>query len=351
MTHAKPLSEAFFAALPKVDIHCHLYGTIREETFQELAVETAAPITHEEVSAFFIRGEKPVGVLHAFRFMEEHIFKKPEYLYRLTSECLEDLASENVRHAELFWNATGTMSHQPGLEFDALQRAITTAMEDAESRYDITARLILAIDREAPPEDAAVLVSHAISSPDKRTIGLGVDYRETGFPPEFFWKAYQMAKNAGLRLCAHAGEFGCHWRNVEAAIDLLQVERLDHGYTMVDNPELMSRIADSGITVTVVPTNSYYLRTLPPAEWASKHPIRAMLASKVNIHPNTDDPTFHNTTPNRVWVSMHQDFGATAEDITRMSLAGIEGSWAPAARKAELRQELLDFLGSSSRSR
>jgi adenine deaminase len=137
-----------------------------------------------------------------------------------------------------------------------------------------------------------------------RIIGLGIDYRETDRPPELFWKAYRAAQQAGFRLTAHAGEFGCHWRNVETAIDLLGVERIDHGYTVLDNPALARRCAERGIVFTVVPTNSYYLRTLPPDRWAQDHPIRRMPAAGLLVHPNTDDPPLHRIDPAGCWRMM-----------------------------------------------
>jgi adenosine deaminase len=168
---------------------------------------------------------------------------------------------------------------------------------------------------------SAEMVEWMIAHRRERIIGLGMDYRETDHPPEFFWKAYRATKRAGFRLTAHAGEFGCHWRNVETAIDLLEVERIDHGYTVLDNPALARRCAERGIVFTVVPTNSYYLRTLEPARWALDHPIRRMPQAGLLIHPNTDDPPLHRVDPQGCWRMM--------VDLRRFMLNGIIGSFIP----------------------
>jgi adenosine deaminase len=321
------IPDRFFADIPKVDIHCHLYGTIREATLQEFVRESGAPMSEADVSGFYVRGEKPKGVLHAFRFMEEFILGNPDRLYRLTSECLEDLRSENVRYAELFWNSTGTLQHAPQLTFAEAQAAILDAMDDAERKFGIGANLIHAIDRQASPEDAVTMMDRALAAPHPKVVGLGIDYLETGHPPEGFWKAYQMAREAGWKTTAHAGEFGCHWRNIETALDLLHVDRLDHGYTILDNPELLQTCVERDIVLTVVPTNSYYMRTLDRSEWADKHPIRQLARQGLKIHPNTDDPTFHNITPNLVWKMMHEAFGYTAEDLRSFMLNGLQAAW------------------------
>lgn len=332
----------FFREIPKVDLHCHLYGTIREATLQEFVAESGAPISSADVAGFYVRGEKPKGVLHAFRFMEEHIFDRPARLYRLTSEALEDLAAENVRYAELFWNSTGTLAHHSSLSFGECQNAITQAMADAEDELGITSRLIHAIDRQSPPEDAVTMVESMIQNPDARSIGVGIDYLETDHPPEGFWKAYRMAREAGYKTTAHAGEFGCHWRNVDTAINLLEVDRLDHSYTILDSEELVQECIDRDLIVTVVPTNSYYMRTLDKSEWAERHPIRQMARRGLRIHPNTDDPTFHNVTPALVWRMMYEAFGYGFDDLRQFMLNGLDGAWIDDATRREMKGRFLE---------
>src|SRR5256714_9800271 len=99
--------EEFFRRLPKVELHCHLLGTVRRATFIELAQIAGAPMPREEIEAFYIRGEKPVGVLRALRTLDE-IIRRPEDLHRLTAEYLEDAQAHGVRYAEIFWNPTGS---------------------------------------------------------------------------------------------------------------------------------------------------------------------------------------------------------------------------------------------------
>ncbi|MBT6275501.1 MAG: adenosine deaminase, partial [Chromatiales bacterium] len=187
--------------------------------------------------------------------------------------------------------------------------------------------LIPSIDREASPQAATELVAFMIDNRDDRVLGLGIDYRENDGPPELFTDAYAMAREAGFKTTAHAGEFGMPWPNVLTALDTLGVDRLDHAYTMLDNPELVQRCVDSGTIVTVVPSNSYYLSTLAPEEWADQHPIRRMGAAGLRIHPNSDDPAFHLINPTQAWESMIADFGYTPSDLRSFMLNGIDGAW------------------------
>ncbi|MDH7794070.1 MULTISPECIES: adenosine deaminase [unclassified Beijerinckia] len=329
---------AFFKAIPKVELHCHLLGAVRRDTFFELAKRKPIPITDEEMEAFYTRGEKPIGVLRVLRALDEYILTKADDLHRLAYEYLEDVADHNVRHAEFFWNPTGTVrvSHIP---YADAQRAIVTAIEDAHKDFGITAKLIPSIDREADPEEAVVFVEWMKQNRSDHVAGIGIDYRENDRPPELFWKAYREARVAGFRTTAHAGEFGMPWRNVETAVDLLEVDRIDHGYTAVDNLDFAARCAARGLVFTVVPTNSYYMRTLPPEQWAELHPIRRMPQLGLKIHPNTDDPTLHKVNPSEAWELMFSHFGFAIDDLKNFMLNGIDGAWIDEETKQQWRRD------------
>ena len=326
---------AFFSAFPKAELHCHLLGTTSRETFIDLVRDSGAPIPMAEIEGFYTRGEKPVGVLRIFRALESSILKKPEYLKRITLEHLERTAAQGVRYIELFWNWTGLkhfMTYAEG------QDAIVAGLIEGEEKYGIVGRLVPSIDREALPEDAVELVREMAAHRSPWVIGLGIDYRETLHEPENFWKAYRLARNAGFELTAHAGEFGEHWRNVETAMDLLECERIDHGYTITDNPELAERAADQGIPFAVVPTNSYYLRTFTDEEWAVKHPIRRMVELGLKVFPNSDDPTMHHISISESWLLMMNWLGFSLADLRGFIANSIDAAWVDDETKIVWRQ-------------
>ena len=323
---------ALFLALPKAELHCHLLGTVRRRTFLELAAAVGAPVPREEIERFYVRGDKPVGVLHILRALDQHVITRPGDLYRLAYEYLEDARAQGVRYSEFFWNPTGT-ARASGIPYAAALDAILAAIRDAERDHGIIGRLIPSIDREAGPEAAVEMVEWVLARRRPEVVGIGIDYRENEQPPERFWKAYRLARQAGLRTTAHAGEFGLPWLNVETALELLQCDRIDHGYTLVDRPGLARACAERGTVFTVVPTNSYYLRTLAPERWAQDHPIRAMAALGLRIHPNSDDPAFHQVTPSQVWELMVSHFGFGLADLRAFMLNGLDGAWIDAGTR------------------
>lgn len=329
--------EQFVRAIPKVELHCHLFGTVRQATFRALAAKTNNIVTPEEIDAFYTRGDKPVGVLRVLRALDAHLIVAPADLYCLTYEYLEDAHGHGVRHAEFFWNPTGTV-RVSGIRYEAAQDAIVAAIRDAQRDFGVIGRLIPSIDREASPEEAVQVVEWMKAHRAPEVIGLGIDYRENDRPPELFLQAYRAAREAGFKCTAHAGEFGMPWMNVATAVDALKVDRVDHGYTIVDNPELARQYAARGLLFTVVPTNSYYLRTLAPERWALDHPIRAMAQLGLKLHPNTDDPTLHHVTPTGAWLMM-REFGFGLDDLRAFMLNGLDGAWMDEATRSAWRTE------------
>jgi adenosine deaminase len=333
--------ERFLHALPKTELHCHLLGAVRRGTFEDLAQRAArsprgpdaepAP-SPADIDAFYSRGDKPVGVLRVLRALERSLLAVPDDFHRLTYEYLRDAASHNVRHAEFFWNPTGT-ARVPGLGYASVLAAIRRAIADAQADVGIIGRLIPAIDREASPAAAREMVQWVIEHRADEVPGIGIDYREADGPPQAFVDAYAAARNAGLKTTAHAGEFGLPAGNVRVALDELHVDRIDHGYTIVDDEALARRAKERGIVFTVVPTNSYYLRTLPRERWALDHPIRRMRELGLRVHPNTDDPTLHHVTQTGAWLMMVREFGYSIDDLRACMDNGLDAAWIDAGTR------------------
>ena len=335
---AGPLTlEQFVRALPKVELHCHLFGAVRRQTFSELSARAGHPVSEAEIEAFYTRGEKPVGVLRVLRALDTALIRQPDDLRRLAYEYLEDAHAHGVAYSEFFWNPTGTV-RVSGIAYEQAQDAIVAGIVAAERDFGIIGRLIPSIDREASPEEAVAMVQWMLAHRAPQVPGIGMDYRENDRPPELFEQAYRLAREAGLKATAHAGEFGMPWNNVATAIDLLQVDRVDHGYTIVDNPALLQRCIARGLVFTVVPTNSYYLRTLAPQRWAQDHPIRQMLAAGLRLHPNTDDPTLHLITPTGAWLMMLQ-LGASVDELKGFMLNGLDAAWMDEALRLRWRTQ------------
>src|SRR6478609_8082052 len=138
---APSLLQQFLHAIPKAELHCHLLGTVRRVTFTEFVKRERAPLSDDEIQAFYTRGEKPVGVLRVLRALDAWLVKQPADLHRLAYEYLQDAAAHNVRYAEFFWNPTGT-ARESGIAYAQAQAGLLAAVEDAQRDFGITGRLV-----------------------------------------------------------------------------------------------------------------------------------------------------------------------------------------------------------------
>lgn len=312
--------------IPKIELHCHLYGTVRQSTMLHLNRKAGLPLSEQEIKSFYHRGKKPKGVLRFFRALDECLICSPSDIKRITLEYLEDASAHNIKYCEIFWNPTGTVKVS-NIQYPEAQGAIIDAFRDGERKFGVIGRLIASIDREGSNEEALEMVDWMIDNKRPELIGIGIDYREELGPPEKFIEAYTKAKQAGFKATAHAGEFGCPPAHIWTALDKLGVDRIDHGYTILQDKKLIEKCKSQPIVFTVVPTNSYYLRILEPEEWATKHPIRGMIREGLRVFPNTDDPSFHNVNPTESWMMMVSFFGATIKDLKSFVENSIDAAW------------------------
>ena len=328
--------QEFLQAIPKMELHCHLYGAVRKETFARLAARRMAPLSAAQIDEYYRRPRKPWPTNNVLRALDEHLIKEADDLHQISLEYLEDAAAHGVRYTEFFWNPTATVQRIP---YPLAQGAVVSAIRDGEAQWGVRGRLIAAIDRERGASAASEMVQWVIRWREPEVLGIGIDFNEADHPPEMFADAYRDARRAGLRVTAHAGENGVPWKNIETAMDVLGAERIDHGYTVVDSPELARRCAERGIVFTVVPTNSFYLRTLPDERWALDHPIRKMSALGLRVHPNTDNPTLHKVTPTRAWTMMVEDFAFGLDDVRDFMQNGLDAAWIDEGQRATWRKE------------
>ncbi|UNM96440.1 adenosine deaminase [Ignatzschineria rhizosphaerae] len=339
MTRQLTLPE-FLRKMPKVELHYHLLGGVRMNTMLDLAKKYNEPLTEKDAKsyyrAFAHENEVMKGGIAALNFLYP-LLRATEDYERVAYEILEDAKNTGVRYVEFFWNPNDTE-----IPYQEVTLALAKVFEQAEIDWNISAYLIPSINREKTPEEAVEMVTWMINFPHPRVLGIGIDYREDNAAIEKFWKAYRLAAQNNLRLTGHCSEFGLHWRNVETGLDLIGLERIDHGYTVVENAELMARCAKEAIPFTVVPSNTFFMKKWPNhSEWQINHPIRQMAKAGMIIIPATDDWHMHDTNGQKCYQSMIKDFGFDLDGVRQCILNGINAAWQPETTKAKWRQEWL----------
>ena len=329
----------FLRKIPKAELHVHLTGTVFPKTLQKLSRKHAVKLPpHDRIEDLYDRSEFK-SILPMLKTAVS-VMRDSEDFALVVYETMREAAENGVRYREIFWNPT---DHQDivGLDYKTTVDSIIGGLREAEEDFGIMGRLLPSINREESSHLGLEMVNEVLKHSRDEVIGLGMDYLETGHPPEKFWKAYRTAGEGGLHLTAHAGEFGEPWSNVETALDLLKCERIDHGYTIIDNPELLKRCVDEQIVFTVVPTNSYYGRTLKVETISKLHPIAQMARRGLRIFPNCDDPPLHHTDPGKAYIDMVEVFGYDLNDIRQFIINSIDGAFVDKSYKKRWRIEWL----------
>ena len=330
--------QSFCRAIPKAELHVHFTGAVPLDTLLFLAGRNGVALPpHEAPEDLYARGESFDRVLKTLKVVCQSLRAAGDF-HRAVYDTQKHAAECGVRYREMFWNPTDHWSIGDVTYAEAVDGMIA-GLRDAERDFGITGRLIPSIDRESSPELGYEMVEAVVAHPREEVVGIGIDYLEVGNPPEKFWKAYRLAGRHGLRRTAHAGEFGEPARNVETALDLLECDRIDHGYTVLQDETLLARCRDEGVEFTVVPTNSYYNRTLRGQDFSVHHPIRHMADAGLRIMPNSDDPPLHQTDPANAYAEMVTTFKLPFERLRELVLVGIDAAWVDESTKAGWRRE------------
>ena len=278
----------FIRRLPKAELHLHLEGSLEPEMLMRLAAKNRVDIpfnTVEEVRAAY-RFTALKDFLEIY-YQGMDVLREAEDFYDLAMAYLERVAADGAVHAEVFYDPQGHTAR--GISFAAAADGILRALADGEAKFGITSKLILCFLRHLSEDDA--FATFRIAAPwfaDGRIIGIGLDSTEQGNPPSKFARLYEAARNAGLKTVAHAGEEGPA-DYVRDALDILKIDRIDHGNNCLDDPALVARIAAAGIALTVCPLSNLKLRVVGDL---ARHPLKRMLDAGLKATVNSDDPAY-----------------------------------------------------------
>ncbi|PRY67996.1 adenosine deaminase [Glaciihabitans tibetensis] len=343
--------------IPKVDLHCHLIGTIRPSTFAELArrENLALPADPERIFAD-INSRPPDPALYrdtvipvpqgqstneptvSYSLFQVSawavaVLRSAEDLTRIVYEAFEDAHhASNTRHLELFFD--GVPSHLHSLGYRGSVEAYAEGIRMAERDFGMTGRMIAGIDRSRSGEEALALVRQVVDNPHEYVAGIGLDNLETAGPPERFVDAYRLAGEAGLGRTAHSSEHAPTAANTVTCLDLLGCDRIDHGYFVLEDPAVVERVAEQGVVFTVASTTSR--RSWRPWRRAS---IMAMVDAGLRVVPCSDDPGMFPTTLGAEYEIM-SEMGIDRDRLSAMALDAVEASWLPTTDKARLRAEV-----------
>eukprot|EP01006_Ploeotia_vitrea_P001403 TRINITY_DN104758_c0_g1_i1.p1 TRINITY_DN104758_c0_g1~~TRINITY_DN104758_c0_g1_i1.p1 ORF type:complete len:340 (+),score=55.74 TRINITY_DN104758_c0_g1_i1:32-1051(+) len=328
--------EAFMKSLPKAELHLHIEGSFEPELMFAIAQRNDCKIRFNSVEE--IKKAYNFSCLQDFLdiyYEGAGVLLKEQDFYDLTYAYLQKAAADGVVHTEIFFDPqTHTDRKVP---YGTVVKGIKRACDDAEKNLNITSYLIPNILRHLSEEEGLKTLE-SILDPEYRNlvVGLGLDSSEQGHPPKKFANLFAKAKEAGLRLVAHAGEEGPA-QNVWDALNILKVERVDHGVRSTEDPELVKKLAADQVPLTMCPLSNTKLCVYKDMK---DHCCKTMLAQGCCVTINSDDPAYFGGYILDNFVAVHQALDLSPEDAHKLCLNSINASWLPAEKKEQWKAKL-----------
>jgi len=320
---------ALLRAMPKAELHIHIEGSLEPELIFALAQRNGLTLPYASIEA--LRAAYAFTDLQSFLdiyYAGASVLLKEQDFFDMAWAYLQRAAADNVRHAEIFFDPQTHTAR--GVPFETVIKGLDHACHRAHQELRISAKLILCFLRHLSEDEAMATLEEAL--PYKHHfIGVGLDSSERGHPPEKFTRVFDRARVAGLHLVAHAGEEGPP-EYIRSALDILEVERIDHGVRCVEDPALVARLVRDGVALTVCPLSNVKLCVF---KTMAEHNLPALLAAGVKATVNSDDPAYFGGYVNQnflaTFAALPQLGGREAYTLARNS---FEASFAGAPAKA-----------------
>jgi adenosine deaminase len=284
---------ALLQRMPKAELHIHIEGSLEPEMIFRLAQRNGVKLPYPDVEA--LRRAYAFTDLQSFLdiyYAGASVLLKEEDFFDLAFAYLQKAAADNVVHAEVFFDPQTHTDR--GVPMQTVIVGLSHAMRRAHAELSITSSLILCFLRHLSEEAAFATLEQALPH-RHHFIGVGLDSSERGHPPEKFARVFARCRELGLHVVAHAGEEGPP-EYIRNALDILEVERIDHGVRCLEEPALVERLAQEGIALTVCPLSNVKLRVFGTL---AEHVLPQLLAAGVKATINSDDPAYFGGYVNR----------------------------------------------------
>jgi adenine deaminase len=318
----------FIAGLPKAELHLHIEGSLEPELMFELAKRNRVSLPFDSVET--VRAAYDFSNLQDFLdiyYAGADVLRTEQDFHDLGLAYFRRAAADSVRHAEIFFDPQTHTDR--GIPFQVAIDGLVASMDRAEAELGVSSSLILCFLRHLD-EDAAFATLKAAEPWQDRILGVGLDSSEVGHPPSKFQRVFERAGEMGLKRVAHAGEEGPPdyiWQ----ALDLLKVDRIDHGNRAMEDPALIRRLVAENMTLTVCPLSNHKLCVVDDL---ARHPLPAMLEAGLKVTLNSDDPAYFGGYVNRNYEAMADQTGVTRDQLVEIAINSFAGSFLPEAEKA-----------------
>ncbi|MDB6002207.1 MAG: add [Rhizobacter sp.] len=330
---------AFLQGLPKAELHIHIEGSLEPELIFALAQRNGVDLPYASVEA--LRDAYSFTDLQSFLdiyYAGASVLLHPRDFEDMAWAYLQRAAADHVLHTEIFFDPQTHTAR--GVSMETVITGLTAATRRAQAELGVSASLILCFLRHLSEDDAFTTLEQALPFRE-HFIGVGLDSSERGHPPEKFARVFARCRELGLHLVAHAGEEGPP-EYIWTALDLLHVERIDHGVRCLEDPALVARLAKDRVPLTVCPLSNVKLRVF---NTMSEHSIERLLAAGLAVTVNSDDPAYFGGYLNENYLQTfrHQP-GLTARHAVTLARNSFEGSFSDRAAQQRCLAQLDEYV-------
>lgn len=318
--------------LPKAELHLHIEGSLEPELMFRLAKKNNISIPYEDVEA--VRRAYNFNNLQSFLdiyYAGAKVLITKDDFYDLTWDYVLKCVDNNIVHTEIFFDP---QTHtERGIAFETVISGIKEALDDAKAQYGITSCIIMCFLRHLSQDEAFDTLQEALKFKDC-IVGVGLDSSEVGNPPSKFEAVFKKAHDEGFKLVAHAGEEG-DFSYIYEALDLLNVDRIDHGVQAIQSEALMNRLKDEQMPLTVCPNSNIELKVFDSYD---SHNIKELLNFGLNVSINSDDPAYFKGYINQNFINLCEHLDLSEDDIITL----VKNSFKSAFITDDLKQTYLD---------
>jgi adenosine deaminase len=321
--------------LPKVELHCHVEGTMRPSTVLDLATANGVPLPTTDLGELYRYGSLD-EFLTIFWLVQSCLQSRDDWA-RLAYESVVDGAAHGRVYAETFFTPARHLA--AGYSLADIVAGLADGIEAAEAETGARCFLVADMDRAFGPEAGRQLVEEVVALRARRArgadriIGIGLDSTELGVDPRVYEPAYRAARIAGLRRAGHQGE-DTGPEMIALGLDVLGIERIDHGLSLMQDAELVRRFAGEHIPVTVCPTSNVVIAN--KVATLAEHPFAAMREAGVLAMLNTDDPALTDLDLGREYRAVAGAYGWGLDEMVAISHDGVDATWLDDGDKREL---------------
>ena len=333
--------ESFIQNIPKAELHLHIEGTLEPKLIFQLAERNKVKLQHESVDE--LQGAYDFHNLQSFLdiyYEGASVLLQEQDFYDMTMAYIQKISSQNVLHAEIFFDP---QTHtERGIRFETIILGINKAIEDGKKKYNISLSLIMCFLRHLSTESAMKTLEQSI--PFKNIIvGVGLDSSEKGNPPSKFKDVFSRAISLGYFTVAHAGEEGPA-EYIWEAINLLKVKRIDHGVRCLEDKLLVNELVKKQMPLTVCPLSNIKLAVFKNME---EHNIKKLIDSNLLVTINSDDPSYFGGYINENYLAIQKAFDLSRDDIYLLAKNSFKASFLKEEDKQKLIERLDNYVFST----